>query len=394
MLKENQLIQVSFCPSVIEWYRSLGYDKKLNEKFFVKPDELTPRSNKKVIAVCDRCGKEYNKKYRDYLDNLDKNGEFVCVHCLNKDESFIQEKQEKIQQTNLVRYGVKNIGESKAVREKIKKTCLEKYGTEYTTQSEQMKEKSKSTCLSKYGVEKPLQNETIFAKSVATLMSNYGVDSPQRSDIIRKKTEETCVQLYGEKTPLLNQDVQEKCRNTCLENWGVEYSLQNEEVREKGKQTMLQLYGVENARQSKEVQAKIRRTLFKLGKTRTSKQQEKLYNILSNYYGHCELNFPFAQYSLDCVIEINGIRVDVEYDGWYWHNLNNQPEKDKIRDNELLKNGYKILRIKAGRNMPDTEILLKTLENLINSKSSYIEIVLPEWVENVVDDLKEREKDC
>jgi hypothetical protein len=44
--------------------------------------------------------------------------------------------------------------------------------------------------------------------------------------------------------------------------------------------------------------------------------------------------------------------------------------------------------------MPDTEILLKTLENLINSKSSYIEIVLPEWVENVVDDLKEREKDC
>ena len=64
----------------------------------------------------------------------------------------------------MVRYGVKNIGELKAVREKIKKTCLEKYGTEYTTQSEQMKEKSKSTCLSKYGVEKPLQNETIFAR--------------------------------------------------------------------------------------------------------------------------------------------------------------------------------------------------------------------------------------
>ena len=84
----------------------------------------------------------------------------------------------------------------------------------------------------------------------------------------------------------------------------------------------------------------------------------------------------------------------MEYDGWYWHNLNNQPEKDKIRDNELLKHGYKILRIKAGRNIPNTEILLKTLENLINSKSSYIEIVLPEWVENVVDDLKEREKDC
>ena len=65
MLKENQLIEVSFCPSVIEWYRSLGYDKKLNEKFFVKPDELTPRSNKKVIAVCDRCGKEYTVHHKD-----------------------------------------------------------------------------------------------------------------------------------------------------------------------------------------------------------------------------------------------------------------------------------------------------------------------------------------
>lgn len=44
--------------------------------------------------------------------------------------------------------------------------------------------------------------------------------------------------------------------------------------------------------------------------------------------------------------------------------------------------------------MPDTETLLKTLENLVNNKSSYIEIVLPEWVENVIDNPKEREKDC
>lgn len=121
MLKENQKIEVSFCPSTIRWYRSLGYEKKLNEKFFVFAEELPPRSKKKVVAVCDKCGQEYVKKYHDYLTNLENNsGIFVCIHCYHKDEETTRKKIEKAQETNLERYGVKNIGESREIREKIK----------------------------------------------------------------------------------------------------------------------------------------------------------------------------------------------------------------------------------------------------------------------------------
>lgn len=257
-----------------------------------------------------------------------------------------------------------------------------------------MKEKSRQTCLERYGVEKPLQNENIFAKAISTLQSNYGVDSPQRSAEIRQKTENTCLEVYGAKTPALNPKVQEKARNTCLTNWGVEYSLQNQEVREKGRQTMLDIYGVENAGQSPELQAKMRRTLFKHGKTRTSKQQKKIYDILSKYYDCCKLNLPFKQYNLDCAVVVKGVKIDVEYDGWYWHNLNNQPEKDEIRDKEVLNSKYKILRIKAGREIPETQMLLDVLENLASSKDIYKEIILPEWLENVIENPKEREKDC
>ena len=185
---------------------------------------------------------------------------------------------------------------------------------------------------------------------------------------------------------LQNPLIKEKAKQTCLNNWGVECSLSSPEIREKGKKTMLNKFGVENAGQSKELQAKARRTMFKHGKTRTSKQQKEIYDILKNEYNNCFLNYPLGKYSLDCVIETKQGKIDIEYDGWYWHNKVLNKEKDDERDAFVQSNGYKVLRIKAGKDIPNKKFLLESINDLLNSDKQYLEIVLPEWEQNMKED--------
>lgn len=207
-----------------------------------------------------------------------------------------------------------------------------------------------------------------------------------RSEEIKKKVKNTCLNKYGINNPMQSKEIQKKSITTTLKHWGVEYSLSSEKVREKMEQTNLLRYGFKNPAQSKEIQEKIRKTFFENGKVRTSTQQIKLFNTLLEKYENCILNFPLENYSLDCVLEIEDVKIDVEYDGWYWHTINNMKEKDRIRDQIVINNGYKILRIKGGRILPEKEELFKSIEELKNTNLFYKEIFLPEWEENVVED--------
>ena len=164
-----------------------------------------------------------------------------------------------------------------------------------------------------------------------------------------------------------------------MNNWGVEWSLASPAVREKGKKTMIEKFGVENPGQSKEIQAKARKSLFKHGKTRTSQQQKKIYDIVRNKYGKCILNFPVGVYSLDCVVETEKGKIDIEYDGWYWHNKVLNKKKDDERDTFIQNEGYKVLRIKGGREVPEERTLFNAIEKLLNTNEKYLEIILPEW---------------
>ena len=54
-------------------------------------------------------------------------------------------------------------------------------------------------------------------------------------------------------------------------------------------------------------------------------------------------------------------------------------EKDDERDAFVQSNGYKVLRIKAGKDIPNKKFLLESINDLLNSDKQYLEIVLPEW---------------
>lgn len=112
-------------------------------------------------------------------------------------------------------------------------------------------------------------------------------------------------------------------------------------------------------------------TLLKHDNVPTSSQQIMLYDILVELYGNCKLNYPCGNNFLDCVIEYNGIKIDIEYDGWYWHQ---NKQRDRRRDEFVKSQGYKIFRIVGSHKIPDTKIIQESIEELISTDKTFIRI--------------------
>ena len=95
--------------------------------------------------------------------------------------------------------------------------------------------------------------------------------------------------------------------------------------------------------------------------------------MLSNIYGNCDMNVPCDDVLLDCVISINGIKIDVEYDGSYWHR---DVQKDRRRDEYVKSQGYKVLRIKSRRSIPTQMQIKEKIDYLVKGNHSYTELEL------------------
>jgi very-short-patch-repair endonuclease len=211
-------------------------------------------------------------------------------------------------------------------------------------------------------------------KAKITNLENLGVEFPMQSKEVQNKSQQTCLKRYGVKHALQSQEIKEKTINTILKKYGVENIAKSQKCINKIKQTNLKRYGVEFACCNEEVRNKMRESLYKNGSCKTSVQQRKVYNMLSEIYGNCELNYPVSNCSLDCLIIVNDLKINIEYDGWYWHK--DKQERDRRRDEFLKSQGYKILRIKAGRMIPTKEQLKNAIDYLVKGNHSYTEIIL------------------
>ena len=141
---------------------------------------------------------------------------------------------------------------------------------------------------------------------------------------------------------------QEKIKKVFMNHYGTDNPFASEIVKSKIKKTNLEKYGVENPGQSKVIKEKIAQSWYKNGSVKTSKPQIEIYEMLQQQYGNCELNYPCGRCSLDCVININGIKIDVEFDGSHWHD---DPDYDRRRDEFVKSQGYKVLRIDGRRKL-------------------------------------------
>lgn len=323
MLVPNQYFEIRLSGRTIPYYRKLGYDiKNVNDKITVPVEHLSSGSGVIIEAYCDYCGEIFTRRYYRYLISKSDDGLDNCKDC----------KMHKTKKTILKKYGVEKLMDVPEIREKMKNTMLERYGVEHILDLQEYKDKAKETCLKRYGVE------------------HYSY----------------------------TQEYIERVKATSLQKYGVENILLLPETREKYKQTCIEKYGVENPSQCSTVVEKRNKTFLKNGTIKTSSQQIHIYDLLKTKYQNIEKNYPCDNSFFDVALFIDNIKIDIEYDGWRWHQ---DKQKDRRRDEHFKAQGWKILRIRSGHLLPTEEQLFTAIEELITADRKFKEIILDDWRE-------------
>lgn len=115
---------------------------------------------------------------------------------------------EKMEKTNLQRYGVKNPMMLDEIKQRLRKTNMERYGVKcFLQKSEIMKEAS----LEKYGTEYPVQSDIVKDKIKKVNMERYGCENVFGCKEILEKSIQTNLKKYGVKRPAQNLDIARKC---------------------------------------------------------------------------------------------------------------------------------------------------------------------------------------
>ena len=197
----------------------------------------------------------------------------------------------------------------------------------------------------------------------------------QNSDI-QAKAEETCIAKYGVKNVLQSKEIQDRIKETNEKRYGKGNVAHTPEIAEKIKNRNIEKYGVPHVFQAEEIIAKIRQSLYKNGAVPSSKPEASICNLLESIYGsdNCYRGYPLDKINMDCMVHFGAYRIDVEYDGWYYHKY--RQEKDKRRNYFVIKQGYKVLRIKGNKkdDIPTKEQIIKAIDCLVKGNQSYIEI--------------------
>lgn len=209
-------------------------------------------------------------------------------------------------------------------------------------------------------------------KAKQSFKNLYGVDWISQNPETKEKQKQTMIEKYGVEKYSQLPEWREKTKQTCLKKYGKEYYSQTEEYHKNKMKHDLEKYGVPYHTQAPEVKRKILDSFENNNTTKISKPQLELYEKLKVIYGQCELNKTCVYYSLDCVIEVNDIKIDVEFDGEYWHK--NRTQQDCVRDKFIKSQGYKIIRIKGNRQIPTDNDIIEAVDILISTDKNWIKL--------------------
>lgn len=218
------------------------------------------------------------------------------------------------------------------------------------------------------------------AKSTRTNMCNLGVPYPTQSKKVIEKSKQSFKEKYGAEWISKSQYWVKKVEDTNRDKRGVINVFQDEDVKEKIIQTNLKKYGTKNPMQNAEVAQKSHKhwiaSSVANGSIPTSKTEQAVCTMLFDIYGrdNCYPSHPIDNVVADCVVNVGGYQIDVEYDGWYWHK--NRQTQDTRRNNFVISQGYKVLRIKSNFDLPTKQQIQDAINYLINDNHNYHEIIL------------------
>jgi len=217
-------------------------------------------------------------------------------------------------------------------------------------------------------------------KTKESNMITYGVSNVMLVPEHRKSHSKTLISKYGTTFISSLPEIKEKISKT----WKKKTKKEILEIQERTRNTNLKKYGVGCPLETESSRRNLLKTI-----NRGSSQQKAVYDILCKVYPeHSVLyNKAFSNLSLDILITFNDkTMINVEYDSWYWHT----PYRDRKRDEFLKRMGYKILRIKSGKLIPDKDVLIDAIEKLKSSDKKYFAIKLDDWKDEGYKDTNKR----
>lgn len=90
------------------------------------------------------------------------------------------------------------------------------------------------------------------------------------------------------------------------------------------------------------------------------------------------LNHRIGTYAIDVAVEVQGIRIAVEYDSWYYHG--GREAEDTRRDQVLLDAGWRVLRIRSPGPLPTRDQLHGGLQRILGGEARVV-LTLSGWGE-------------
>lgn len=104
----------------------------------------------------------------------------------------------------------KTCGNKNCILELRKETCIKIYGVDNVYKSDLIQEKIKNTNRLKYGKDYYYQTDEYKIKSKLTCNKKYGVDNVAKVKIFKQKREQTCLEKYGETSHMKTDEYKNK----------------------------------------------------------------------------------------------------------------------------------------------------------------------------------------
>jgi hypothetical protein len=352
------------------------HDIKTNDLKEIPVEYLTPSSHHKVEVLCDICGKTKYIEYRLYVLSTSHYNYYTCSPKCSV---------EKVELTNIVKYGFGNVFQNENIKNKSKNTIKEKYGVEnvsyvpeivekikinvnktYSENLKEIKEKIKKTNIIKYGVEDPNQEEWLKEKIKNIIQEKYHVNNIMELPEIKEKIKKITKERYGDE----NYRNIEQTKKTNLERYGFKTPLQNEDVKNKIKQTRKERYGFEFISQNEEIFNNILKSGLKIKQHECGLYYQGTYE--KDFIDFCIINkieilkSPTFLYKYQDINRkyypdfiIPHLKLIIEIKSTYW--LNKHKELNITKKEAVLANNYNYLLI-LNKNYDEFKKMLNILK--------------------------------
>lgn len=291
---------------------------------YVLPNGKIWKNKQLAKLVCDFCKCEY---FVVKPANHKKKSHHYCSKaCSNKDPA----RKERQRKSNVETYAIKG----DEIAEKVKKTFNEHYGVDYFSQTSDWKEKVEHTSYEKFGVANAAQSEDVKKRMQETCIERYGVSHYLKSDELRgilkkgnadgntaKKYKETSLKNYNVDHASQSEVVQKRMQTTCLERYGVKSTLLLPETVRKARIASV----------TEEASQKRHATMKRNGTYRTSKPEERCFELLTSMFQNVERQKRIKRWAID--FYVRDINTYIQFDGSYWHGLDRSLEEIALHKN-------------------------------------------------------------